>query len=325
MSTRGPVLFVAWTRTSGRAHDVAGALGGEAALVHPDIPLLGRPVSTVVRYLVSAVQTALLLLRRRPRAVIVTNPPLMPAVVVAGWALLTRRPFLLDSHPSGFGLKGKAVLARLQPVHALLARRASAVLVTTEEFVDRVAGWGGHGLVVHEAPVVFPPREAPSRPEVLFVGVFASDEPVDVVVAAARLLPDVAFRITGDVGRAPAGFAADLPDNVSLVGYLRAEDYQRAVVTSSLVLTLTTEPSSIMRSGYEAVYAGVPLVLTDTPALRETFPFGFFCANTGPAVAAAVRQCLAAGEDRTRADEAAAVQERRWREQLVALQEACER
>jgi glycosyltransferase involved in cell wall biosynthesis len=323
MSAPEPVLFIAWTRSSGRGSDLASAHGGEAALIYPRIPLLRGPVSTMARYLVSALRTAALLARRRPGAVIVTNPPLMPAVVVALWALMTRRPFVLDSHPSGFGLKGKAVLAKLQPVHAVLARRARAVLVTTEEFVARVNGWGGRGLVVHEAPVEFPARRRPSEPVVLFVGVYASDEPVDVVVEAARLLPEVSFRITGDLDRAPAGLAESLPPNIELVGYLRGADYLQEVVTSSLVLTLTTEPNSIMRSGYEAVYAGVPLVLTDTPALRETFPFGFFCANTGTAVAAAIQDCLAAGADAGGPEEAVALQRARWAEQLSALREAC--
>ena len=312
------VLFVAWTRTSHRAEDIATELGGRAALVHPRVPLLPHPLSTAVRYAISAVLTLVLLVRHRPTAVVVTNPPLVPPLVVALWSRVTGRPFVLDSHPSGFGLKGRRGLARLQGVHAALARRADAVLVTTDETAHRVRSWGGTGLVVHEAPVAFPEPVAPVRATVLFVGIFASDEPVDVVVEAARRLPSVTFRVTGDPARAPKDLA--VPANVELTGFLGREDYRQAVSGASLVLTLTTEPTSVMRSAYEAVYAGVPLVVTDTAVLRETFPFAVFCDNTATSVAAAVTQALDEQETlRDKAEAARELQLERWSRQLAAL------
>jgi glycosyltransferase involved in cell wall biosynthesis len=318
------VLFLAWTKTSGRAEDISAALRGDAHLVFPRVPLLPHPFSTALRYAIGTVQSALLLLRARPSAVVVTNPPLIPPLVVALWAAATRRPFVLDSHPSGFGLKGRRVLAVLQPVHRALARRATGVLVTTNELAGRVDAWGGRGIVVHEAPVDFPEPSPPTDPTVLFVGIFASDEPIDAVLDAARLLPDTRFRITGDPRRAPAQLVGSAPANVELTGFLATEAYRSAVSGASVVLTLTTEPHSVMRSAYEAVYAHVPVVMTDTAVLRGDFPYALFCENTGASIAAALRQALASqGELRARAPEAAALQRARWDKQLVALREAC--
>lgn len=320
-----PVLFLAWTSTSGRAQDIANALGGEAAVIYPRIPYLRHPWSTVVRYAVSSVLTVSTLVRVRPRAVIVTNPPLIPPLIVAIWAAVARRPFVLDSHPTGFGRKGRAVLARLQGVHRVLARRARAVLVTTALVAEQVDRWGANGIVVHEAPVDFPMAQPPTDPRVLFVGIFASDEPVAAVVEAATLLPHVTFQITGSVDRAPRGLIDTSPSNVAYVGFLDQPAYRAAVATCSLVLTLTTEPSSVMRSGYEAIYAGVPLVVTDTEALRETFPSAGFCDNTGPSIAAAVTSVLTspATETATRSRAALALQRDRWQGQLAALTAAC--
>jgi glycosyltransferase involved in cell wall biosynthesis len=324
MTEQGRVLFLAWTRTSGRAQDIAGALDGEAVLVFPHVPLLKHPLSTVVRYLLSIVQTALVLVRRRPSAVVVTNPPLLGPLVVAAWSRVTGRPFVLDSHPAGFGLKGKAVLARLQGVHRFLARRAAGVLVTTDEKAAEVDGWGANGIVVHEAPVPFPPAQAPEQPVVLFVGIFATDEPVDVVVEAARLLPDVTFQITGDPTRAPRGLVEGSPPNVAYVGFLGTDDYRSAVSAASLLLTLTTEPSSVMRSAYEGVYARVPLVMTGTDVLRATFPFAVFCDNTGPSIAEAVTEALTTRDALVaKAEQAAEVQSARWDAQLALLRKAC--
>jgi glycosyltransferase involved in cell wall biosynthesis len=325
MRTGGGTAFLAWTATSGRAQDVADALGGTAVLVHPRTPrLLRHPFSTALRYLLSTVATVRFLLCERPSCVVVTNPPLIPPLLVAVWSRLTGARFVMDSHPSAFGAKGKVVLARLQPVHRWLARQAAAVLVTTPERAAQVDGWGARGLVVHEPPVPFPAPERGGPPTVLFVGIFSSDEPVDAVVDAAALLPDVCFRITGDVRRAPAGLVHRSPENVEYVGYLTAPVFRAAVAGASLVLTLTTEPSSVMRSAYEAVYAHVPLVTTDTPALREAFPYAVFCDNSAPSVASAVAAALA-DLPRLRADAApaSALQRRRWDEQLAALRAAC--
>jgi glycosyltransferase involved in cell wall biosynthesis len=326
MSRRtGSVLVLAWTNRPGRALDLAESLGGEAVVVYPRTPgFLRHPFSTALRYALSTVITVSTLVRLRPSAVVVTNPPLVPPLVVAVWSTLTRRPFLLDSHPSAFGAKGRWVVARLQLVHRWLARAAEGVLVTTDERAAEVDGWGARGVVVHEAPAVFPAGRRDGTPVVLFVGVFAPDEPVDAVVEAARLLPGGRFQVTGDIDRAPVGLVAGAPSNVAFVGYLGADDYRRCVADATVVLTLTTEPSSVMRSAYEAVYARVPLVTTGTPALRQLFPHAVFCDNTADSIRDAVERALSALPDlQARADSALALQEDRWMRQQAELVELC--
>jgi glycosyltransferase involved in cell wall biosynthesis len=319
------VLVVAWTKTSWRAPDVAEALDGDALLVHPRVPRrMPHPFSTILRYVLSVGITLSALCRRRPSAVIVTNPPIFAPLVCFAWARLARVPVLLDSHPTAFGDKGKGVWGFFAPVHRWLARHASAVLVTTQDRVDEVSSWGATGLVVHEPPAAFPEPAPPAAPEVLFIGVFASDEPVEEVVNAARLLPAVTFRITGDLGRAPDGLVAGSPPNVEYVGYLDQASYRTAVSSSTLVLSLTTAPTSVMRSAYEAVYAGVPLVVTDTPVLAEVFPDAARCDNTGASLAQAISQALADLDSlRARCPGARRRQERRWQDQLAELRRAC--
>jgi glycosyltransferase involved in cell wall biosynthesis len=112
---------------------------------------------------------------------------------------------------------------------------------------------------------------------------------------------------------------------VRLLGYLGLQEYADAVASASVVLTLTTEPSSVMRSAYEAVYARVPLVTTDTPVLRETFPYAVHCGPTAADIAAAVRRALDGLDDlRAVSERAAAVQLARWDGQLAELREACD-
>jgi glycosyltransferase involved in cell wall biosynthesis len=323
--TERPVVFLAWTSRAGRAEDVAAALGGHALVVFPRPPsFLKHPVSTAVRYVMSLVVSIGALVRLRPGVVIATNPPLFPPLLAVLWTRLTGGRFLMDSHPSAFGAKNRWVLGKLQPLHRWLGRRATGVLVTTEERAREVDAWGGRGLVVHEAPLDFPPPVRGGPTTVLFIGVFAPDEPVAELVEAARSLPDVRIRITGRLEDAAPGLVDGSPDNVEYVGYLGPDAFRDAVSSATVVLTLTTEPSSIMRSAYEADWARIPLVTTDTPALRETFPYADFCDNSPASIAEALRRTLTSYDEKLAlADEAAAVQLARWEEQLKALRDAC--
>ena len=319
-----PVSFITWQRHAGRAEEIADALGGTAVHVHQR-RLSGSTPRTLLRYAASAALTAGHLLVRRPSAVVVTNPPVVPGLIATAYGAITGRPVVLDSHPTSFGAKDHAVAQRLLPLHRAMARRAAAVMVTTDQWVRVVEGWGGRGLVVHEAPprwTVAPWAPRGGRPQVLFAGVFGSDEPVDVVVAAARALPGVDVAITGDPRKCPPQLAADLPANVRLVGFLDPDAYRRAVEDADVLLVLTTEPTSVVRAGYEAVYAGRALVLSDTPVLREVFPDAEHAPNTAEGVAAGLERALAALPDAGRRSRALERQQRRWAEQLAALQAA---
>jgi glycosyltransferase involved in cell wall biosynthesis len=324
-SGREPVTYLAWTSRPGRALDISAALGAKPVVLYPRIGRsLPHPAGVGLRYLVSGVQTLVAFARYRPRTVIATNPPMFPALLALAWTALTGGRFVLDSHPSAFGAKGRRIVARLQPLHRWLARRAAAVLVTTRGRAREVDSWGGHGLVMHEAPSSFPPPSPPATPTVLFTGVFAQDEPIREVLGAAAMLRDVQFRMTGDPAAADRAVLAEIPPNVTLTGYLAQDAYRHEVAGATLILTLTTERTSIMRSACEAVYAGVPLVTTDTPDLREAFPYAVFCDNSTESIAEAVGRALA-DIDALRSSCATAVkaQQRQWEAQLTQLRQAC--
>ncbi|ABS05137.1 glycosyltransferase [Kineococcus radiotolerans] len=320
---RADLLFITWQRHGGRAREIADALGGQALQVHPRLPG-GRRLPNVVRYALSSMSTAWALARLRPGAVMVVNPPVVPGLIVAAYSALTGRPFVLDSHTGSFGVKENPVTRAMLPVTRVLARRASAVAVAAQPWADQVRAWGGRAVIVHEAPparTMLPP-EPDGKAVALFVGVFAGDEPVAEVVEAARALPGVRFRITGDVDRCPAELLRSAPANVEFVGFLDTGEYWRNVREAAVLLALTTEPTSVMRAAYEAVYAGRALVVSDWPVLRETFPLAHHTANRADALAAAVREALAATDPQAVAA-AFDLQRARWAEQrqelLVAL------
>ncbi len=314
---------MAWGAVAGRSVEIAESLGGRAYVLFP--PVEGRRPPPAVRYAVSSLLTLAYLVREDPRAVVTTNPPVLLGLIALAWARLRGVPFALDSHPGAFGKQGDRVSARLLPVHRYLVRHADVTLVTAQSWVETVREWGGRGLVVHEAPgpwasLKSSPRGAGRRPQALLVSRFAGDEPVDQAVAAAALVPEIDLLVTGRLEDLPPQLASSAPPNVSFVGFLSAARYQELVVEADVVVALTTEPTSVMRCAYEAVYARKPLLISDWPLCRELFPFALAVANDPASIASGLRHAfgsLQACEDR--AGDARALQLDRWKSQLAAL------
>jgi len=287
------VLFLAWGAVGGRSTEIAGALGGQAVCLFP--PGASPRPGVLMRYARSSVETVRILRSMRPAALIVTNPPVIPGLIGLGWSRITGRRIALDSHPGAFGAMEDQASARLLPVHRWLARRVDVSLVAAPVWQEEVEAWGGRAMVLHEAPAWDPPAPAvlhdPFR--ILYVGTFAGDEPAREVCDAARLLPDCRLLVTGDPAEAPDGLIGSAPENVRFVGFLDTPAYREEIARADLVVTLTTEPGSVMRAAYEAVYAGRPLVISDWPILRELFPTAIHVRNDAEGLAHGIRQARA--------------------------------
>ncbi len=284
------LVVIAWT-PSQRPHELAAALGGIAHTPH--FPRLTHRALVPLRYGVSAVLTAGFLVLRRPRAVLVQNPPIVPGAIAYLYCRLSGARLVLDSHPRGFGLKGSRAGRLFRPLHDHFMRHAAATMVASEPLADEVRRAGGRPLVVHEPPPLWridapPAADAPTN--VLWVGIFATDEPVAEVVEAARLTPDVPFVLCGDPERCPPEVRAQAPANVTFSGYRRGEDYRALVADATIMMVLTTAPTSVPRGAFEAVAALRPLIVSDQPLLREQFPEAVFAANEAAALAGAVQE-----------------------------------
>lgn len=317
----GGLVFLAWGAVAGRSAEIAAVLGGEAVSLYPPGP--GRRPHASLRYVACTLATVRRL-RRRPGFVVVTNPPVLAGLVAAACGRRYGFPVALDSHPGAFGAQGDGLSRRLLPLHRALAGRVAFSMVAAAPWAAQVTSWGGRAVVVHEAPGFRPTPPPPRRGRlrVLCVGRLAADEPVAAVLEAAGRAPGCELLVTGDPGRLGEAVRSSAPDNVRFVGFLDAAAYGEAVAGAHAVLTLTTEPASVMRAAYEAVYAGRPLVVSDWPIGRETFPFAVHVANDAASIAAGLGRLVEGYEDLVAAcPEARRVQVARWQGQERALRQ----
>ena len=265
-------VAIAWAPHSRMSDTFARELGGKLFCVH--YLKFKSPVHAPLKYVLQSLRTIQILFRERPDAVHVQNPPFVAGLVVALCCIFLQAQYVLHYHSAAFGSLWRWAL----PIQKWIARRAATNIVTNRHWAEIVQSWGGHTLIMLDPFLDLPgAAQYPVGPgfNVAFVNIFEPDEPVEAVVEAAALAPDVNFYITGDTGRKPGSFFADVPANVTFTGFLDPNNaYPGLLRAVDAVMVLTTRDHTLQLGGCESVALGKPLITSDWPYLREVFSRG---------------------------------------------------
>jgi glycosyltransferase involved in cell wall biosynthesis len=265
--------FIVWGRYAKHSEQVARSLGASIRLIQWG--RRDRALEAPLRYLVQAVITWWHLLRERPDAVLVQNPPIFAPLTAFLYARLFGARLLIDSHSGAF------LSPRWQwsvGLHRALSRWSALTIVHNRAITERLRGWHSPVLVVAYVPDKLPEGESyPFEAEpfrVAVVSTMAEDEPLDVIFDAAGRLPDVGFYVTGRPERLDARLRPRIPANCRLTGYLSDARYAALLRGADAVLDLTLQGQTVLMGGFEAVAVGTPLITSDWPVLREYFRAG---------------------------------------------------
>ncbi|HVS05600.1 MAG TPA: glycosyltransferase [Candidatus Dormibacteraeota bacterium] len=264
------MVAFAWSPFQARTEGLAKELGGEARFV------AGRRLRRArwqlpLRYVRDGIDAWRQLRRLDPRVVIVITPPVFAPLVAWLWCRVHRRPLVIDCHTLALHSRKWAWAL---PLHRFLMRRSRAVLVHTQEALAEVRGWGVHVMVLPDElpdPALAREPKHGGAPRVLIAGSLDWDEPVAAVVEAARQVPAMELRLTGDPARVSAGVRAAAPPNAVFTGWLDYPTFLGEVRAADVVAAFTGLPGVMNRAAFEAVALGKPLVLTDLPEMRERF------------------------------------------------------
>jgi glycosyltransferase involved in cell wall biosynthesis len=259
----------------------------------------------------------------RPEILFVSNPSLVLTVL----AVVTRRLFgfylVVDAHNEGVRPFARSN-AFVRWITRRLLRSADATIVTNHALAQDVEAAGGRPLVLPDSLPAPPalsatPDTSGDAPHVAVIATFALDEPISAIVAAAAMLPEVRFAISGDAAKF-AALELDLPPNVRLTGFMPEQAYWELLARSQVICDLTLKPDCLVCGAYEGLALAKPMVLSDNPPTRDIFGDAAVLSGTGPDdIAKAVRTAL----DRRERIEANAREVRgefpaRWRPQAAA-------
>jgi glycosyltransferase involved in cell wall biosynthesis len=239
---------------------------------------LGSQWSTIwLKYFGQALQTWWILLRDRPDAVFVMSPPVVAGLAVLPYCWFRHVPFVVDAHTGAF-LNPR--WRHFQGLQRWLCRHAATTIVTNTHLAEALASFGADATILPDVPVRYPEVDTisakvadPNRFRIAVVCSFDRDEPVDLIIETARALPDVEFLVTGDPKKVQR-LRPQFPDNLTLTGFLDNASYGRLIRDAHVVMALTTGQHTMLRAAYEAVYQGTPVIISDSPFLREEFSDG---------------------------------------------------
>ena len=106
---------------------------------------------------------------------------------------------------------------------------------------------------------------------VLFVGKLIPLHGLDTILAAARLVPEIPFRVVGS-GQL-VHLLDDRPDNVEWIPWVNYEQLPRELWGAGVALGIFGTSDKALRvipnKAYQALATGAPLITGDTPAARE--------------------------------------------------------
>lgn len=306
------VTYISWAPHCSRSDTTARELEGVSHMVYW-ARLGSRPSTVWLKYLGQALETWRILVRERPDAVFVMSPPVVAGMIVYPYCALRRIPFVVDAHTGAFLDKRWRHFQRLQQ---WLCRKATTTIVTNTHLANHLASHGADATILPDVPVRYPSAGSPFEKAGFTIAVVCSfdyDEPVDVIVETARALPDVRFLVTGDP-RIVNRLGLRVPPNLCLTGFLDDAAYGQLLREADVVMALTTGKHKMLRAAYEAIYEGTPIIISESPMLREEFDKGAIVVENSPGdIASAVREMQGNLEEyRKQAKELRAFKQQRW-------------
>ena len=286
------VLYITWAESCSRSDHTARELGGESRMIY--LSWLGsHPATILFKYFGQFCMTCWVLIRTRPKAVFIMSPPIFAVLPAFLYWIATRRPFVLDCHTAAFS---HPRWKRFQWLQRFLERCAATNIVHNEGLAELVSSHGGHTTLVKDVPIIYGEGEnypTADGPSIAAVCSFNPDEPIGEIFAAARLLPDVNFYITGNAKNLDAGLVDQRSKNLHLTGFISDEEYGDLISNADLVMSLTTRDHTMLRGAWEAIYQSTPVVVSDWPCLRAAFTEGaLFVDNSAEGIAAAIQRGL---------------------------------
>lgn len=237
----------------------------------------------IVKYVLLTIKTMRALLQEKPKVLIVQNPS-----IVLGYLSLLLRPFfkyklIMDCHNAAlFPLEGK--YEWLVTVAQFLIKKADFVIVTNNELANLVSKLSGKPIILNDPIPDFSYEKLneSTTKQVTLISAWAEDEPVDEFISAVSSFSQVNFVITG---KAKIGVVSKAPTNIQFPGFVSRKDYIKLIANSDLIVDLTHRENCLVCGAYEAISVEVPLLLSNTASLKNTFDYGaIFCDNSIDAI-----------------------------------------
>ncbi|MCW8934264.1 MAG: glycosyltransferase [Gammaproteobacteria bacterium] len=229
----------------------------------------------LVRYPLLFIKTISIFLKRRPEIIFSQNPSIILSLISVIYGQITGKKVIVDAHNAGvYPFEGSKPWAT-KMAHFLF-RKAFLTIVTNNSLKLYVEECGGQAFILPDPfPIITSSRSKVSlqgKTNYLLICTWAIDEPYEEVIKAFSQLPsDMHLYITGNSRGKESNLSVQMPDNITLTGFISNDEFDSLLTSCDVVIDLTTREDCLVCGAYEAIAAGKPLILSETKALREYF------------------------------------------------------
>jgi hypothetical protein len=308
-------VFLTWNN-SRRSMSICARLGVERVVI------VGNR-SGLARHILGSLATIVFLIRKRPE-LIWFQFSLALSVILWVYACVRRTArvqLVADIHTKAMrrsGPIGTRWMIRFLKRSAL--RHCVAVLVTNHENLRYAEEFlGAYALVLPDPLPQMPAlavceRPSLAHPDVAFICSFAEDEPIPLMIEAARQLRGEAQIVfTGNPSKVGPAARREIQRVAQFTGFLPDEDYWRLLRSTQCIVVLSNEPACLPCGAYESIAVGRRPILADDVQARHLFgDLAIYTRLHAQVLASAIREVL---DDREHgASSFAHVYEDRWQE-----------
>lgn len=332
-------LFIAWVSFQRRALSIQPYFNYDLRFIELSFSQrLLRPLE----YLIKAWKTLFWLIQERPAVVWMQLPPTLVLHVFFFYKAIFDHNCMIvaDCHNATFRKPWLTI-----PGFRLLLKYCDVVLVhnsAVEQQIRELKLSVSQLLVLEDPPAIFDDVSSATsgeisgatsseilgdltEPWIICPCSFNKDEPIEAILAAARLVPDITFVLTGNRHRAAANHdISQLPENVKLPGFLPIETFDQLLCQANIVMGLTLLDGIQLSVANEAVGVGKPMVLANTTTLRRLFYKGavYIDPQESASIAAGCREAIERQAELTQAvDELRAERQQVWLKQAEQVRE----
>jgi glycosyltransferase involved in cell wall biosynthesis len=232
--------------------------------------------SLLKRHLYSSFWTVKILVKNRPKTIFIQLSFLLLVIVVFYKILMFGKIIVVaDCHTKALRRKAEGFSNFIfWPIKKITFKFVDLAIVSNNGMVKDIEKLNrNYTLLPDKIPIIKAEKNDKSLVEkyCVYVSAFAVDEPFTEIFETAELLPnEVKLYWTGKM---PNHYKLPeyVPTNIVFTGYVDFEEYFNLITNANCILALTTEEDCLQSGAYEALSVNVPMVISDTKALREYF------------------------------------------------------
>lgn len=268
-------VYIAWVKQDTRARSLAHHLDAKNFFIHSINS--NKKICSPLKYIINTFITLNLLNKENPDVIFVVNPPVFAVLVIWMYCIFHDCTYIVDTHSAAFTAKRWSMFLWL---YRFLSKRALINILHNKILEQKVANWGA--ITANIGEVIYQMNTSKTYPfregfNVVYVSLYAGDEPLAEVIEAARKMPSVNFYITGSLRYAPHDIIKESPDNIVFTDFLPDEMYVALLKDSDIVICLTKNDNTMQNGAYEALTLGRPIITSNWLVLRNLYYKGSIC------------------------------------------------